>query len=901
MSGWAALGCFLILAWLLALPGRSLVRHPLPVLWVSPVTPPPGQENLTASLLPAVRLALRDLKGQPPPLGRYEIHFELLDSQCDGSKGLKALFDAMWTGPKYLMVFGGACHAMTSLIARSLQALDLVQLSFAAPAPGLSDRRRFPNFFSTVPSDRAVNRAVVELLRSFSWSRVALLTQEDQTPTETKTDLVRQLRKADVQIIATDVLSEDPCAKLKQLKDRDARILVGLLQGGAASQVFCCAYRLNMFGQRYQWILTSGPSGRWTLDSQVAACSADRLVTAMEGSFRLSVRHLSDGHTRGISGRTPEEYEEAYLTELRGEGAKPTELHGFTYDGVWVMANALSRVMESVRHRERYGLHPNLTSTTATEMERMVLDAMKQTHFNGVTGPVQFWNGERAASVELSQFQGAREVEVGQYNTSTQELHLITDRMKFKGETPARDRTFVSLQPRHIDLISYGVMSSVTTLTIIITLTVLLFSIRHHKHWYVSSQTSTASFSNPRLVKASGWPLDELLLLGMLLSSSSVLLSGLDGSLVSEPTFDLLCSVRLWSLSVGHTIGFGALFAKTWRMYSPFTKTSAEEKSRLEGPGRVVAAMLLLDGFVLASWQILDPLRRVVFEHSLETDIGGSDVSVRPYSEHCASTNLDLWLTVVYGYKGAVMGLGCFLAWNIRGRQEEHPAGDGKHLLRSVCAVTLSSIFGVLSSLLTSSHPQLQFCSTALPIVLCNCFILASMFCPKVLYIRSGLGQTAEFQSSFQEQSCAGPKDDASGTVQQLIHQNQLLQTHLEQVLESNSICLQLDGEIEAISLQLNQTSASSDERKLHHNSDRSHVEIKSSTRETHEAQISAENRNSRVETHRLEDINSPDHVRRRFSLQLPILHHAYLPVIGGVSASPSSLYSISEVAVAEQ
>lgn len=34
------------------------------------------------------------------------------------------------------------------------------------------------------------------------------------------------------------------------------------------------------------------------------------------------------------------------------------------------------------------------------------------------------------------------------------------------------------------------------------------------------------------------------------------------------------------------------------------------------------------------------------------------------------------------------------------------------------------------------------------------------------------------------------------------------------------------------------------------------------------------------------EDINSPEHIQRRLSLQLPILHHAYLPSIGGVDAS---------------
>lgn len=38
--------------------------------------------------------------------------------------------------------------------------------------------------------------------------------------------------------------------------------------------------------------------------------------------------------------------------------------------------------------------------------------------------------------------------------------------------------------------------------------------------------------------------------------------------------------------------------------------------------------------------------------------------------------------------------------------------------------------------------------------------------------------------------------------------------------------------------------------------------------------------------------------VRRRLSVQLPILHHSYLPVVGGVSSSSSSLFGSREAFV---
>lgn len=70
----------LLLCWLVVGPVLAQVRHPLPVLWMMPVSTG-ERENQTASILPAIQLALQDLKKQPAPLGNYEIQLQLLDSQ----------------------------------------------------------------------------------------------------------------------------------------------------------------------------------------------------------------------------------------------------------------------------------------------------------------------------------------------------------------------------------------------------------------------------------------------------------------------------------------------------------------------------------------------------------------------------------------------------------------------------------------------------------------------------------------------------------------------------------------------------------------------------------------------------------------------------------------------------
>lgn len=86
----------LLVCWLVVGPALAQVRHPLPVLWMMPVSSGPGGENLTAAVAPAVRLALQDLKRQPPPLGNYEIQLQLLDSQVSVTLQCRLLTDCCW-------------------------------------------------------------------------------------------------------------------------------------------------------------------------------------------------------------------------------------------------------------------------------------------------------------------------------------------------------------------------------------------------------------------------------------------------------------------------------------------------------------------------------------------------------------------------------------------------------------------------------------------------------------------------------------------------------------------------------------------------------------------------------------------------------------------------------------
>ncbi|KAL0606019.1 Gamma-aminobutyric acid type B receptor subunit 2, partial [Plecturocebus cupreus] len=61
-----------------------------------------------------------------------------------------------------------------------------LKLSFAATTPVLADKKKYPYFFRTVPSDNAVNPAILKLLKHYQWKRVGTLTQDVQRFSEVR-------------------------------------------------------------------------------------------------------------------------------------------------------------------------------------------------------------------------------------------------------------------------------------------------------------------------------------------------------------------------------------------------------------------------------------------------------------------------------------------------------------------------------------------------------------------------------------------------------------------------------------------------------------------------------------------------------------------------------------------
>ncbi|XP_028837117.1 gamma-aminobutyric acid type B receptor subunit 2-like isoform X1 [Denticeps clupeoides] len=872
MEDRGSVGKVLLLVAFLELVLTSLCsgRHPLPILWIMPQTAEPGGSNLTEALLPAVQLALQHLSRQPAPLRNYQLQLHFADTQCDNAKGLKAFYDALFYGPKYFIVFGGLCPSVTSIIAESLQGWNLVQLSFAATTASLADKKKYPNFFRIIPSDNAVNPALVKFLKRYGWNRVGTLTQEVQSFPVVQKDLIKQLEKANIQIALTETFSQDPCESIRNLKVNDVKIIIGQFDELSATKVLCCTYHLNMFGGRYQWLIPDWHQESWWSPSGLVNCSSQSLLKAMEGSISVDYETLSAKQIRGVSGRSPQEYQREYDKWREEAGVESSRLHGFAYDGIWTVAKTLTRVMEVVRHKERYSIHQNFT-ISQKELGQMVFEAMNETNFFGVTGQVLFKDGERIGTMQFTQIQEGKKVKIGEYNSITDVLEL-NRKIRFPGTAPPRDQTLVRPQRKEINVLLYCILSSVTILGMLMASAFLIFNIKNRSH---------------RFIKMSSPNMNNLIILGGMLSYSSIFFFGLDGSFVSEEVFETLCTVRTWILTFGYTLAFGAMFAKTWRVHAIFKnvklKKTAIRDLRLVA---VVGGLLLIDLCILISWQAIDPLRRTVEVFSLELDPLGEDIALRPFLEHCENTHMTTWLAIIYVYKGFLMLFGCFLAWETR--NVSIPAlNDSCYIGMSVYNVGIMCIIGASVSYMTRDQPNVQFCVVALVIFFSSTVTLCLVFVPKLITMRrdpDSATQSAWYQltqgikrdveDTQRRSSITSVVQTSSSRLYSLQTENQGLRRRV----------MELDSELEVVARQMQDLPQMF--------LCKEHFGEKTFT--TH-AGVLGRNKcrtlpqNSRTSRNGAKDINSPEQLQRRLSLQLPILHHAYLPSIGGVDASSAS------------
>lgn len=118
-------------------------------------------------------------------------------------------------------------------------------------------------------------------------------------------------------------------------------------------------------------------------------------------------------------------------------------------------------------------------------------------------------------------------------------------------------------------------------------------------------------YRNQRYIKMSSPQLNNLIIVGCMLTYTSIVFLGLDSGLSSVDAFPYICTARAWTLMAGFSLAFGAMFSKTWRVHSIFTDVKLNKKVIKDYQlFMVVGVLLFIDLVIMTTWQVADPFYR---------------------------------------------------------------------------------------------------------------------------------------------------------------------------------------------------------------------------------------------------------------------------------------------------
>ncbi|KAJ8045808.1 Gamma-aminobutyric acid type B receptor subunit 2 [Holothuria leucospilota] len=230
---------------------------------------------------------------------------------------------------------------------------------------------------------------------------------------------------------------------------------------------------------------------------------------------------------------------------------------------------------------------------------------------------------------------------------------------------------------------------------------------------------------NHRFVKLSSPNMNNLIVAGCVLIYASICILGLD---VVHPRIDRIrayCMLRIWLISIGFVLGFGALFSKTWRVYRVSNLDKGAKRveirdSRLFG---LVGVLLIVDVIILTLWHFIDPLFyvRVNLHDGLFVML-------------CNCRHLSVWASLLLVYKGVILVFGVFLAWETR--NVKIPAlNDSKSIGICIYNTMVICAVAVGMTLAFPKEPGLQYLTTSIAMIFCTTFTLLVVFVPKIVFV----------------------------------------------------------------------------------------------------------------------------------------------------------------------
>ncbi|VDK42132.1 unnamed protein product [Anisakis simplex] len=711
--------------------------------------------------LPAVRMALYDVNHNPDVLPGYNLTLHHHNSKCQPGLAAKQMYELLYKPPVKLMLLVG-CSPVTTVVADAAPVWNLVvvrdlliiysqivclkycqalfdvihlpliyiilQLSYGASSPALSNRQRFPTLFRTHPTANMQNPTRIQLFHKFNWRKITILQSVEEVFTSTSKDLENQCRESGIRVERQSFYG-DPTDAVKTLVRQDARIIVGLFYATEARRVLCQAYKHGLYGSKYVWFFIGWYEDTWflPLKDEMLNCTASQMTAAAQYHITTESIMLSRDQKPTVSGMTGEQFQRRLKRLIETD---PANTGGFpeaplAYDAVWAVALAFNCTLAKMSKADSL---ENFTYNN-TVIADQLFKCVEHTQFKGVSGQVMFSDsGDRIARTQIEQLQDGRYQILGTYDTTTQYLDWFS-KEKFptaNGLAPP-DSTII-----RESLLTVTIESRISILMIGFT---FAYGSMFAKVWIVyrmgaSENREAASRHNNS---------DELIGIKSKQNSNYLYLLPQDDSFGAwEGIRTLIASVIARQAMVSSALrkvsshAYGSLMPKKTCILNQVLTPIPAGKFYW-----VIAAFFMVDFFIITAWIALDPLQREEKRFPLQEPPAGTneDVMLLPILELCQSNHQEIWIGIIMGYKCLLLIFGLLLAYESRNLKLRF-VNDSRFVSLAIYNVAILSLLtGPVVTLLIRSQADANFAFVSFTVLLCTYISIALVFLPKILYI----------------------------------------------------------------------------------------------------------------------------------------------------------------------
>ncbi|KAM9853208.1 extracellular calcium-sensing receptor-like [Aulostomus maculatus] len=215
------------------------------------------------------------------------IGFSAALSMASGREEQFPLQDTCLGGPPILGIVGDSFSTFSIATSDVIGLFKLPIVSYFATCSCLSDRRRFPSFFRTIPSDAFQVRAVIQILKRFGWTWAGLLVSDDDYGLYVARSFQSDLAQ-----------SGEGCLAYSEIlpwgsNPSELRRIVEVMKTSTARAVIVFAHRIHMI-QLMEEVVRQNVTGLQWLASEAwttaAVLQTPRFMPYLGGTLGIAIR-----------------------------------------------------------------------------------------------------------------------------------------------------------------------------------------------------------------------------------------------------------------------------------------------------------------------------------------------------------------------------------------------------------------------------------------------------------------------------------------------------------------------------------------------------------------------------------------------------------------------------------